>query len=134
AGLARREGENMTLGAKPQSAPVDVEDGATRNRAREACCVAILSLGTHGRGRLEGRNLRQVQHVEDVDTVSRRLDPAEAGGREIAGRVSKGIRRKRKRGEGYRRREQLLHRASLLATGDQSTEKCGLSSSARRSQ
>src|SRR4029077_12866522 len=85
--------------------------------------------------RLEGRDLRHVEDVEDVDAVAGDLDPAEAVDREVAewmcgrGRDPGQVTKCHKADD-----EELLHRASLLAVGAQRTEKWGLSASARLNQ
>src|SRR5690348_1730122 len=83
---------------------------------------------------LEGRDLGQVEDVEDVDAVACDLDPAEAVDREVAERVCGGGRGPREETDSGEAAddEQLLHRASLLAVAPHRNEKFGFRRAARR--
>src|SRR4051794_29634471 len=84
--------------------------------------------------RFEGRDLCKIEHVTHEQPLAGNVDTCEAVDREVAERVRRGGRR-----DGERRRrdendQEPFHDANLLATGDQRTEKCGLTASARRNQ
>jgi hypothetical protein len=82
---------------------------------------------------LERRDLREIEHVVDVDPVAGDLDRAVAVDGEVAKRVRGG-----RGGENRRQRDQeedeALHATALRATGAHRSEKCGLSRSARVNQ
>src|SRR5262249_5705077 len=83
------------------------------------------------RAGLERRDLRHVEHIEDVDARARDLDSAEAVDREVAERVRlRGDRREQRRREADDERDPL-HASALRATGVHSSEKRGFSLSAR---
>ena len=124
---ARREGEGMPEGTE-----------AERHARRPAARSRARSLGEklrRSRLLLEGRDLGEVEDVEDVDAVAGGDDAAVVVGGEVAERVRGGDGRQRPaRASSGERDQSALHRASLRATGAQSSEKCGLSASARRNQ
>ena len=79
---------------------------------------------------LEGRDLGHVQDVLDVDAVARELDPAEAVDREVPERVCHRSSGSGERDDEPEQEDEALHDAYLLASGLQSTEKCGFSRTA----
>ena len=84
--------------------------------------------------RLERRDLRQVEHVAHEQPVAGHLDTRKAVDREVAERVCRGRRRDGKRRGRNDDEQKPFHDAYFQATGDHRTEKCGLSSTARRNQ
>ena len=102
-------------------------DRQVRVRGDPAC----VGIGVDAAG-LEGRDLGHVEDVADVDAVARDLDPAEAVDREVAERMGGRGGRREQGGDGDEQDEESLHRSSLLATGPQSTEKCGFSAQRAR--
>ena len=94
-----------------------------------------VSLGrTHCLALAEGRDLRHVEDVENVDPVARRLDAAVVVDREVAERMRVRDGGSREHGEHDQQADQASHAASLSARGAQRSEKVGFAASARANQ
>src|SRR5581483_1858927 len=130
--LSRWEREPVADRDECRPSTVDGQPEARCDRASEPLRVRLAALGLDVGPGLERRDLRLVEHVEDVEAVARRLDPAVPVDREVADRVSQRIRGKRERAGRHRdeKEDELRHSASLRATGDHSTEKWGFNASA----
>src|SRR5204862_6212016 len=87
AGLAGRKGEDVLHRRETDRRPADGGVDVTGERVGELGAVDGLTLRVDLRLGLEGRDLGHVEHVEDVETVARGLDPAVAVDREVAERV-----------------------------------------------
>src|SRR4051812_15481083 len=126
---AFRERERVPDGRERDWPAVDADVEPMREAPGVVLSVDALLL------RLERRDLRQVEDVADVEPVARDLDAREAVDREVAERVRlRGDRRKERQRKRGKENELLHRRLPLSATGDQSTEKRGLSASALRYQ
>ena len=110
--------------AQPGGPAVDGELELARSRFREA-------RRADGVAELEGRDLRQVEHVVDVDALARELDGRVPVDREVPERVRRGCGRRGEGGETGKEGEGPSHAASLRAVSLQRSEKWGFSSSAR---
>ena len=118
--------ERRRAGDQARRASVDRQLGTPRDSTRIGPRVDLAGL--------ERRNLRQVEHVDDVHARPRDLDPAEAVDREVAERMRRRSNGNDERCHRNEEEDEPLHDSHFRATGAQSNEKCGFSASARRSQ
>ncbi len=86
-GLAGWESEHVAERSERRAPAVDPQVEVPADRAGEPGGVGGLALRAELRPRLDGRDLRQVEHVEDVEAVARGLHPAVPVDREVAQRV-----------------------------------------------
>ena len=124
----------MTQRPERQRPSVDFQRQTSRNRADDARGVRARCAPRACLFRLKGRDLGEIEDVQDVDPIARRNDAAVVVGGEVAQRVCGRRRWRQHCREDHGEQGHALHLRSLLATGAQSSEKCGLSSSARLNQ
>ena len=108
-GLARREREHAPDRAQGEPPAAHRERQVLPDRSGELLRVDAGAVRVDGRLCLERRDLRHVEHIEDVDPPARRLDAAVAVDREVAERMRERRYREHERPERGREQQDPLH-------------------------